>query len=196
MHNLRNLVSAFDLSSLRTNSSQVNFDRLADLNKKVLEMKLEDPEEQEDLLRLTKSFLSEHFKDEQVVGSDEILLRQIRWSRDRISTLKDLASPSVSFLFVSPSTISEDFPLSIDIIPGIAESLKEIDDLEFSSASTSRALRIFSKSSKCKFAVLMKSVRMLLSGLNDGPPVGEMLELLGKQQSLKRIQAGYELLKK
>jgi len=34
----------------------------------------------------------------------------------------------------------------------------------------------------------MKNLRLLLSGLNDGPPVGQMLELLGKEMSLQRIQ--------
>jgi len=64
-------------------------------------MKLEDPEGVNDLLRVTKSFLRDHFKDGQAIVSDEVLLRQIHWARDRISTLKDLASPDLSFLFTS-----------------------------------------------------------------------------------------------
>lgn len=40
-----------------------------------------------------------------------------------------------------------------------------------------------------KFPELMKTLRAVLSGLNEGPGVAEMMHLLGKDQSLERIKA-------
>ena len=40
----------------------------------------------------------------------------------------------------------------------------------------------------------MKCLRTVLSGLEDGPPVGEMVQLLGKEQTLKRLNLAVDLL--
>jgi len=42
----------------------------------------------------------------------------------------------------------------------------------------------------------MKCLRSVLSGLEDGPPVGEMVQLLGKEQTLRRINFAIECLSK
>jgi len=41
----------------------------------------------------------------------------------------------------------------------------------------------------------MRCMRIVLSGLEDGPPVGEMIQFLGKEETLKRLNFGVELLK-
>lgn len=40
-----------------------------------------------------------------------------------------------------------------------------------------------------KFPALMKMLRSVISGLDEGPGVAEMMDLLGKSQSLERIKA-------
>lgn len=49
-------------------------------------------------------------------------------------------------------------------------------------------LRSYAKAASIKFPVLMKTLRGALSGLQEGPGVAEMMEILGKDVVLQRLQ--------
>ena len=93
-----------------------------------------------------------------------------------------------------------DGPVTADILTGVARALEALPEesndqqQQFTSTEVSKSLRQFSKSVGMKFPVLMKCLRSILSGLEDGPPVGEMIQLLGKDQTLKRIKFAQEFL--
>ena len=102
--------------------------------------------------------------------------------------LQDLTLPEFSFLWVAPTHLNYDGPITSDILTGAIRALEVLPNEEFNSSKVSSTLRQYSKSVSIKFPVLMKCLRTVLSGLDDGPPVGEMIQLLGKPQTLERIQ--------
>lgn len=59
----------------------------------------------------------------------------------------------------------------------------------FEEAKLKGHLRSFSKENGVEFPALMKMLRGVLSGLEEGPGVAEMMDILGKDQSIERIKA-------
>jgi glutamyl/glutaminyl-tRNA synthetase len=95
--------------------------------------------------------------------------------------------PEFSFLWIAPTQVTYEGPISSEVLTEVSRVLELVKSDDFNSASVSKSLRQFSKSVGIKFPVLMKCLRSVLSGLEDGPPVGEMIQLLGKEQTIQRI---------
>lgn len=49
-------------------------------------------------------------------------------------------------------------------------------------------LKTFADDKQLKYKQFMKSMRMILSGLKEGPGVAEMIEILGKRSTIQRIR--------
>lgn len=65
-----------------------------------------------------------------------------------------------------------------------------IADLEagnFNKVDLQAMLKQFSTKNNLTFSSFMKTLRNLLSGLKEGPGVAEMMEILGKENTLSRI---------
>jgi glutamyl/glutaminyl-tRNA synthetase len=54
------------------------------------------------------------------------------------------------------------------------------------------AIRKLTKKKKLSYSKIMQFVRILLSGRNEGPPVKDMIELLGVDESIVRLDIGLE----
>ena len=95
------------------------------------------------------------------------------------------------------------FPQSSDIRPPysnadncarVAEIVKQTADLRAQNVTAN--LRDLAKTEDIKFGELMKCLRSVLSGLKQGPPVGEMVEHLGRDTTIKRLSYAIEALGK
>ncbi len=118
---------------------------------------------------------------------DNLLASQLQWAKGRLVRLKDLTLPEFSFLWIAPTQVTYEGPISSEVLTEVSRALELVKSDDFTSASVSKSLRQFSKSVGIKFPVLMKCLRSVLSGLEDGPPVGEMIQLLGKELTMQRI---------
>ena len=54
------------------------------------------------------------------------------------------------------------------------------------------AIRKLTKKKKLSYSKIMQFVRILLSGRNEGPPVKDMIELLGVDEAIVRLDIGLE----
>ena len=71
----------------------------------------------------------------------------------------------------------------------IIESLvAELRDENFTKQNLQVILKDFSTERNLTFANFMKNLRTMLSGLKEGPGVAEMMEILGKEDTLERIE--------
>ena len=102
---------------------------------------------------------------------------------------------SKDFLFLwSEPGLCDSYGMGVNgsVIKEIIESLKTIEsEKDFYAANLSNKVRRVAKSHKksgLKVAELMTGIRLALSGLKEGPPVGEMLEQLGLNTSIHRLQ--------
>ena len=127
---------------------------------------------------------------------DHLLEKQLQWAKGRLVRLKDLTLPEFSFLWIAPTQFLYEGPISSELLRDLSRDFCQLegkgDGVE--SNQVTSFLRQFSKKNKIKFSMLTKCFRTVLSGLEDGPPVGEMVHLLGKEQTLKRLDFAVDLL--
>lgn len=69
----------------------------------------------------------------------------------------------------------------------IDQLVDQLEDENFSKQNLNRILKDFSSSKNLTFSNFMKNLRTMISGLKEGPGVAEMMEILGKESTLKRI---------
>lgn len=135
---------------------------------------------------------------------DEDYIRTILvWLQDRISRLEDLFSKDLEFIWIVPKNVGSVEKNLMAVIVTLAQTFSKQDI--FSKDSLNKLLKEFAKQNNVKYSVLMKTLRTVLSGLEviliayilhpivsclllqEGPSVAEMIEILGKQNTLERL---------
>lgn len=92
-------------------------------------------------------------------------------------------------------------PLFLWILPKLKEDyvqpdwmdklISELEHTEFTKPSLVKMLKDFAKNEGIKFIQVMKTLRMLLSSQKDGYQVAEMMEILGKKSTKRRLSRSY-----
>jgi len=128
----------------------------------------------------------------------ESLVKILQWAtaEGRVYLLENLVQPDMKFLWTQPQN-----DLSIRIPSGQAKSvlnlvvdwLKEQDSLNKSQAVA--RLREIAKESNLKLSEVMKLLRTSLTGLQEGPSIGEIVEILGPQICIRRLSNSIALLR-
>lgn len=113
------------------------------------------------------------------------ILNVLKWSTARITRLEDLVTQKFGFLWILPAS-KEIEEQSKTLLIKLLEVLQTTE--RFDENSLKEVLRDFSSANEVKFPALMKMLRSVLSGLNEGPSVAEMLDVLGREQALERIR--------
>ena len=182
---LPELIDSFDLELLKTNSSQMNFELLDDINKQVIQEKLQNSPEE--ILQEAKKVL----ETIQVNNlSDSELMSILVWGQDRMTKISDLLTlPDFTFIWARPSSIQGcDLTLNKNAVKETIETIFKHEEFQ----DANKAIRKLSKTYKVPYPALMKCVRIFLSGNPDGPPVKDMLERLGKSEAKHRLKIGLE----
>ncbi|XP_054271527.1 probable glutamate--tRNA ligase, mitochondrial [Macrosteles quadrilineatus] len=181
------LAAEFDLGLVGVASCRVSLERLDDFNKAELARQMANETEMAVLVKQFRSKVAETYKDQLELDLNEDYVRSVmQWSLQRITRLGQLAGPNFSYLWVRPpvTNISEQ---QAEWVSAVYEHLQATDD--FTQKPLSDSLRVVAKQSKVKVMEVMHLMRMILCGRKEGPAVGEMLEMLGRETSLNRIQA-------
>ncbi|XP_014279466.1 nondiscriminating glutamyl-tRNA synthetase EARS2, mitochondrial isoform X2 [Halyomorpha halys] len=186
---IEQLISEFDLRKLNTNSGKLPNDRLGEFNRLEITRQSKDENEVIALVNEIKSIVTRTFQDrfnfEDLDISDEHVKSILLWSLPRIHYLNDLVSKNMEFLWVRPNLKN----IKTDLDPAILNMLEsELVLIDFSKEKIQHLLKLFSKENNIVFRDLMGFLRMSLSGLKQGPGVAEMMEILGKASSLKRLK--------
>lgn len=63
----------------------------------------------------------------------------------------------------------------------------ELKDENFTKENLQSILKQFSSENNLTFGNFMKNLRTSLSGLKEGPSVAEMMEILGRESTIERI---------
>ncbi|XP_050307003.1 probable glutamate--tRNA ligase, mitochondrial [Anthonomus grandis grandis] len=182
------LCQQFELSNINTHSGKMMPARLLEFNNLELKRQFADKELRQKLLiqtkLLAKEFLGNSINDDSDVLRDAYVLKVLEWSLDRIEKLSDLFSSNLAFIW----TIPQSYKIEENVfgaIPSLKNELNKLDDV--SRDSLNEILRQISSSHKLKYPLFMKSLRAVLSGLKEGPSVAEMIEILGKENTIKRL---------
>lgn len=101
---------------------------------------------------------------------------------ERLQSLQQLVEGELSFLWILPKI--QDDNIQSEWLGKLVTTLENGD---FDKTHLSELLRDFSKENNLKFPKFMASLRTMLAGIKEGPGVADMMEILGKKTTIKRI---------
>ena len=118
------------------------------------------------------------------VDQDSVLML-LGWAQDRISKLSDLVGEDFLFLWHFPN--KEDLHITIpnSLIDKVIDLLNSTDQ---DNKSLMKTFKLLSKEHNIKFPDLMKDLRLLITGKTDGPPIMELVDILGKEKVVQRLK--------
>lgn len=102
---------------------------------------------------------------------------------DRLQSLQQLVEGDLSFLWILPKI--QDDNIQSEWVEKLVTALEKN---QFDKTHLKELLQQFSKENNLKFPKFMKSLRSMLGGIKEGPGVADMMELLGRKSTIKRIQ--------
>lgn len=88
----------------------------------------------------------------------------------------------MSFLWILPKIQSDNIQSE-----WVEKLVTALENGDFDKTRLSDLLRDFSKQNNLKFPKFMASLRTMLAGIKEGPGVADMMEILGKKTTIKRI---------
>uniref|UniRef100_A0A8C2WLD4 Nondiscriminating glutamyl-tRNA synthetase EARS2, mitochondrial n=1 Tax=Cyclopterus lumpus TaxID=8103 RepID=A0A8C2WLD4_CYCLU len=189
------LISEFNPSKITTHSALLDLDKLPEFNRIHLQRRIEDEEQcrllVKDLQAQVRQTCTAEIQEEEVLHEDYIR-RVLRLRKGHISSLKELASPAYSYLWVRPSVSSQQVAALTPEAQHIAFLVLKLiaqRDGELAVDLLTKDLKTLAKQAKAtKYSDVMKLLRLALSGLQQGPSVAEMMVSLGPAEISHRVQ--------
>ncbi|XP_022901809.2 nondiscriminating glutamyl-tRNA synthetase EARS2, mitochondrial [Onthophagus taurus] len=188
---MKELTDQFNLENINVSSGKLMPERLLEYNRLEIERKLKIPEEQQKLCDVLKNLIKETLIDQKskitLQLDDDHIKKILTWSVNRINKLSDLVSKDLNFLWIIPSHDVRFDSKEMERVSKLQSILNENDDGSFVKENLEILLKRFSQDNDYDYKRFMKLLRTILSGLKEGPGVGEMMEILGKENTLHRI---------
>ncbi|CAF4896607.1 unnamed protein product [Pieris macdunnoughi] len=178
------LAQEFQIDKISAHPSRLNPDLLQECNRLEIKRQIQDPILSSQLVAKLQLLIKEKYKTENLNISDDHIRSVLLWATSRINKIEDLVSSTFGFLWILPSNKSE---VDKILLHDVVDNLENLE--EFNENSIKERLREISSKNSVKFPELMKMLRSVLSGLSEGPSVAEMMQLLGKCQTIERIKA-------
>eukprot|EP00105_Crassostrea_gigas_P021150 XP_011440191.1 PREDICTED: probable glutamate--tRNA ligase, mitochondrial [Crassostrea gigas] len=195
---LEDLVTKFSVQNMSSHSGHIDIEKLEQVNKVYLQRALNDDPDliTEQAMKVLRKHLQSKYQDR---NSGDLLDKQhvtdiLCWAMkdSRICKITDLTEPEWEFLWKTPSN-SQIQELceksSVDICKILQDCYNVVCQLqEFQEYSLKKALSVLAKEKGINMKLFMHILRVSLSGLQAGPPVVEMMSILGKEASLRRLK--------
>ncbi|XP_034946967.1 probable glutamate--tRNA ligase, mitochondrial [Chelonus insularis] len=198
-YNYEELIKQFDITTVNENSSKLNPDLLLDLNRlelcKLLADKVNSKYLVEKVRKLVTEAFPERIKDGSLQLDEDHILTVLNWARNRIHNLNDLVTPNFAFIWIlaQDKSVASDSN-ELESLKMLSNKLMEMNPTDFNQNTLKDYLKDFTKSNGIKFSNFMKLLRKSLSGLEQGPSVAEMMEILGKKETLTRLNKNVDTL--
>ncbi|XP_032664901.1 probable glutamate--tRNA ligase, mitochondrial [Odontomachus brunneus] len=193
LHSYQELIKQFDVSKIKANSGKLMPEKLLELNKLEIVNLLRDEENHSILIERVRRLVLKAFPQQGNDGNLQIddyhIITTLKWAQNRISTFNDLVKTDLAFLWIVPvSAPSINQNECSDAIKLLNAELAEMDVNNYKTDWIGPYLKEFANKKGIPFAALMKILRSILGGVKDGPPVAEMMEILGKDRTLLRLR--------
>ncbi|KAL1490344.1 hypothetical protein ABEB36_013058 [Hypothenemus hampei] len=186
-YSIEELCEQFDLSNVNSHSGKLINERLLEYNRLELKRQFENLESRKQLINNIKELSKIHLNDKSttILVDQQHIEHILKWSLNRISKLSELFSPDLRFIWTLPESYEVDKSV-FSVLSGLKERLSKLE--KFDRQELNATLKQISSEHNLKYGMLMKSLRTILSGLKEGPSIAEMIEILGKQDTIKRIE--------
>ncbi|MBE7185532.1 MAG: glutamate--tRNA ligase [Methylobacterium mesophilicum] len=188
---LADMIAWFDIDDVNKGAARFDFDKLTALNG--IHMRAMDDEALTAALLAAQPFLPNGALIEaaRTEAGRALLVRAMAGLKDRAKTLVELAE-GAAFLFAQrPLSLDEKARTLVsgagrDMLKAGAEALRSVGE-DWSAASTEAAIRAAATQSGAKLGALAQPLRAALTGRSTSPGVFDVLAVLGRAQSLARI---------
>ncbi|KAK1132135.1 hypothetical protein K0M31_016268 [Melipona bicolor] len=193
IHSYEELIKQFDISKIKVSSNKLSPPKLLEFNRIEIAKLLANEKNNKFLIERIIKLVTEAFPNRETNGSlhldENHIISVLKWAQNRITKLSDLVSSKLHFLWIMPTTALNDAHLEyLDTLKIISMKLDETEIQNFNKEWINKYLKEFAKEHGISYPTLMKVLRFVLSDLKDGPPVAEMIEILGKDSTLLRIK--------
>lgn len=183
------LVERFDYELMKTNSTRLDFERLNFLNQQVIQNKLNDPQSAQELVDEVKIYLKEFTsRKPHEFTDDATIMKHLQWLGPRIHRLSELTTPNYAFLWAGTTEYPQNVPWAIQMIQSAMEAFDHVGS-DFSAEAISQCVKDLAAENQLKAPEVMRFYRSILSGLKQGPPIGEMIHHLGHEETQKRLRS-------
>jgi len=181
------MVEAFTLERCQSSAAQVDLRKLTWMNGEYM-LKLSTEE--------FEATAFDALEKAGIVAEPEYARQVFGLIRERVKTVADIA-PMVGYFFADDFEYDEKAVRKklqkdgvreiLDQVAGIFQSLET-----FNEVSTDKALHDFIEQSGLGFGAVMAPLRIALCGVQSGPELFPMLEILGRERVLSRIRTAQE----
>ena len=190
MFSMEELVQSFSLERVGKAGSKFDFEKAKWFNHQYL-----IKQKNEDLLQIFKPIL----KENNVESSDDFVIKVIDLVKERVVFPKELWNQS-SFFFKAPESYDEKsvkdkwkenyVTLMQQVIPVIEKA--ENTNAEFLKEKISS----FINENQFGMGIVMNALRISIVGASSGPDLFKIIEMIGKEETVKRIKTAIEKIKK
>ncbi len=187
--NMEELTEAFSLDRCSKSGAKFNVEKTKWFNHEWLMRK---PEEE-----VGKDYRQWLKEEKNIDISLEFAIKVAGLVKDRVNFVKEIWEQSF-FFFEAPTSYDEVTVKkrwkenSAQTMRDVAEVIRNIDD--FNLANIDATLNHWIETSGLSMGLVMNSLRLMLVGAGKGPHIGEIIELIGKEEVLRRIDAGIKAL--
>ena len=187
--NMEELTEAFSLDRCSKSGAKFNVEKTKWFNHEWLMRK---PEEE-----VGKDYRQWLKEEKNIDTSLEFAIKVAGLVKDRVNFVKEILEQSF-FFFEAPTSYDEVTVKkrwkenSAQTMRDVAEVIRNIDDSSL--ANIDATLNHWIETSGLSMGLVMNSLRLMLVGAGKGPHIGEIIELIGKEEVLRRIDAGIKAL--
>ncbi|MEX2589720.1 MAG: glutamate--tRNA ligase [Chitinophagales bacterium] len=180
------LIETFSLERVGKSGAKFDFEKGKWFNQQYLKM-----QKPETLVELASPVLEKNG-----VKKDDAFLRQfVMQMVERVVFINDFWSEG-KFYFQAPDAYEEKMirkkfkPGKKEKFPELIKALKETDP--FNAESIEQTVKTFMHDNELGFGDVLPIIRIAVSGIMQGPPIFEMAALIGKEETVNRLEKGLE----
>ncbi len=179
------MIQYFDITHVSTHGAIFDYNKLLWLNS--VYIKAKTPAE---LLALINQNLEINLVAKTAEFTQEQRLAVISLYQDRSQTLKELVDGIMQLYHAPKSYDAESMTTWVNDQTKllVQELLQQLVAKDFTKLVLQDCVKLFAKDTEIKFPAIAQPIRIALIGSSHGPGIFEMLEILGKDEALHRLQ--------
>ncbi|KAG7452974.1 glutamyl-tRNA synthetase [Guyanagaster necrorhizus] len=191
---LPELVESFDISVLTQRSSGLDVSKLEYINKHHLALTWATEEGMDTLAERAHIHVKEAFPHSQYTTIDNII-KTIRALEGRLTNIQDIPRHA-PFLFVEPDLTSDEAQSMFAVMPDVQDRsrmlqmLRDVVDTQVNDWRSDVVFSIFQEQLQAAGLprkIFLKVLRAYLTGMKDGPPLADILTVLGPERTRARL---------
>jgi glutamyl-tRNA synthetase len=171
----------FDLNHITPSAAQFNMEKLNWLNAHYIKVA--------DLDDLARDIAARLIKLNVASKPSPILNDVLSLYRERANNLNQLAS-DIAYFYCSPqiNTADAEKHITADILPALKILGEKLQNIDWTAENIHEEINVIVTQNALKFPKIAMPLRVMLTGIAQSPSIDQVMAILGKDETLKRLQ--------